>query len=265
MNRRIGLVAAAIVLALIGTLAVYSYAHNADKRAVARTRAASVLITQKRVPAGTSWQDAIKGGYFKQEKIPVDSAPSNALSSLDASVPIDDVANADIAAGQVVVRPMFGSQSAVTGALPIPKGDIAVSVSLAQNAAAAGYIQYQSQVAVFGTYKLQKLPGEAAASGQVGNDNNLYTTKLLLPRVTVIATSQQAPTAVNGKGDTNNNGGNGNVLITLALNQQQAEKLILSQQVGQLYLALLSNDSVTADDPGALSAGIFSPTPIFLK
>lgn len=261
MNRRVVLIAVAVVLALIGAGAVYNYGHHADQRAIARTRAAQVLITEKRVPAGTSWSDAIKNGYFKQEKLPVDSTPSDAVSSVDASISMGDVATADIASGQVVLRPMFGQQSAVTGALPIPKGKMAVTVSLAANSAVGGFIQYQSEVAIFATYKL-KNPKTGTANDTLG-DQDLYTTKLLLPRVQVLSTSQQAPTTLNGKGAAAS--GNGNVLITLALAQNDAERLILSQQVGQLYLALLSNDSVTAEDAGVLGAGIFSPTPIFLK
>ena len=49
MNRRIVLIAVAVVLALFGTFAVYSYAHNADERAVAGGRAVKVLIATKRV------------------------------------------------------------------------------------------------------------------------------------------------------------------------------------------------------------------------
>ena len=51
MNRRIVLVAVAVVLALFGTLAVYSYTQNADQRAVAGSKAAQVLIAVKQVPA----------------------------------------------------------------------------------------------------------------------------------------------------------------------------------------------------------------------
>ena len=49
MNRRIVLIAVAVVLALFGTFAVYSYAHNADERAVAGGRAVKVLVATKRV------------------------------------------------------------------------------------------------------------------------------------------------------------------------------------------------------------------------
>ena len=106
MNRRIGLIALALVLAIVGTLAVYSYAHNADKRAVEKTRSTSVLYAQKAIPVGTTWGQAVKDGYLKQEKVPVGSAPTSALPNTDASVPLDYIATSDIGAGQIAVREM---------------------------------------------------------------------------------------------------------------------------------------------------------------
>jgi pilus assembly protein CpaB len=73
MNRRVGLIALAVVLALVGTFAVYSYAHNADKRAVAATRHVQVVMADKAVPAGTTWADALKGHYLSQQDVPVNS------------------------------------------------------------------------------------------------------------------------------------------------------------------------------------------------
>jgi pilus assembly protein CpaB len=265
MNRRIGLIVLAIVLALVGTVAVYSYAHNADKRAVDATRSASVLYANKKIPSGTSWGDAVKGDYFTQEKVPVDAAPSTAVTDTAESIPLAEVATADISSGQIVVRPMFGAKTAATGILAIPKGKMAVSVTLPANADAAGFVQSGSQVAIYSTFKLDK--GQSSTlpkGGATGGGTDLYATKLLLPRVDVIATSQDAPSDLNG-GKPSNNTSTTNVLVTVALTQADAERMILAQQIGQLYLALLSDSSVTAADGGVLNSAVFQPTPIFAK
>src|SRR3954471_10692482 len=102
MNRRVLLIVLAVALALVGTGVIYAYVHNADKRAVDSTRAAQVLVAIHEVPAGTTWNDAVKGNYFKVQRVPVESAPTLALSSSDASVPLDEVAAASIASGQIV-------------------------------------------------------------------------------------------------------------------------------------------------------------------
>lgn len=262
MNRRISLIALAVVLAVGGTVAVYSYAHNADKRAVAATRSISVLYAQKQIPKGTSWHDAVAAGYFAQERVPEDAAPSTALASTQAAVPSDQVATADIASGQIVVRPMFGAKTSTTGILQIPAKDIAVSVKLPANADVAGFVQSGSQVAIYSTFQVSK-PSSATPNGVYGGGTDVYATKLLLPRVDVLATSQDAPSALNGDKSANNS--TNNVLVTLALSQQDAEKLILAQQIGQLYLGLLSSSSVTAPDAGVYNVVTFKPAPIFVK
>jgi pilus assembly protein CpaB len=238
MNRRILLIAAAVVLALVGTGIVYAYVHNADKRAVESTRAAKVLVAVHAIPAGTTWSDAIKGDYFTVQSVPVDSAPTLALSSADASIPLDEVASATIASGQVVLRPMFAQKTSAIGVLPIPAKEMAVAFSITGPAAVAGFVQPQSEVAVFTTYKLSATDAQTKKNGAGGQ-----ATKVLFPRVLVLATSQVAPGTLNRA-----SGGGGQ--ITLALTQQQAEQLILASQTSSLYLGLLSDTSVTNADSG---------------
>jgi pilus assembly protein CpaB len=260
MNRRIALVAVAVALALVGTFAVYSYAHNADKRAVAKTHSVTVLVAQKSVPAGTSWAEALKGRYLQEQKVPVDSAPSSAILSLSASVPVGQVATAAIAAGQIVLRPAFGEKAASTGILAIPAGKLAVSVTMSGSADVAGFVQNGSDIAIFVTFETS--PVNAPAKPAIGG--KLYGTKLVLARVGVIATSQAPPGDTNGTKTAANGTGTG-VLLTLALSQDEAERLILAQQIGQLYLALLSDTSVTAPGNGVTNTGVFTPTPVFVK
>ena len=265
MNRRLALIAAAVVLALVGAIAVYSYAHNADKRALDKTRAANVVIALKQVPAGTSWSDALKGGYFKVEREPADAVPDSAISDLNVSIPVDEVAGGTITPGQILLRPMFSAQTALTGAVPIPKGLMAVTVAVTGDAAVAGYLQPQAQVAVFGTSKIAGGPAQqsagAANTSIVNDDNTLKVTKLLLPRVTVIATSQKVNTALNANGTTQQGG----VLVTLAVNQTQAERIILAEHSGTITMALLSDTSVTGEDDGTLSTCVCNPKPVYAR
>jgi pilus assembly protein CpaB len=269
MNRRIGLVVIAVVLAAIGAVAVYSYAHNADKRAVAKTRSTTVLYAQRQVPVGMTWGAAVKGSYFKQEKVPVDSSPTSALASTDVSIPLDYVATSDIGAGQIAVREMFGERQAKTGILAIPKGMQAVTVSLQTNADVAGFVQNGSEIAVYGTFKVKGGDTTAVKNGTFGGANNgdpqLVVTKLLLARASVIAASQGAPSDLNGPNNATQTSNNNSdtILVTLALNQADSERIILAQATGQLYLSLLSSDSVTNVDGGTLNVGIFQPKPIF--
>jgi pilus assembly protein CpaB len=158
---------------------------------------------------------------------------------------------------------MFGKPSSATGILAIPKGKLAISVSLSDDADVAGFVQPSSQVAIFMTAKLSKT-STTTTQGALGDNADLYISKLLLPRTTVLATSQVAPSDLEKAGAGSSNS-NGKELLTLAVTQQEAQQIILAQQTGQLYLGLLSDSSVTAPDGGDINVGLFKPTPIFVK
>jgi pilus assembly protein CpaB len=266
MKSRAVLVAAAVALALIGTLAVFAYVHNADKRAVAGTKASQVLIAHKEVPAGTSWSDAVKDGYLVAEKVPASAVPESALANVDAGVPDADVAGSTIASGQIVLREMFGTAaSANTGAIAIPKGLLAISVTMSSNADVAGFVQPGSQIAVFGTFQV---PAQTVANAPTTLGTTPYITDLVLPKVLVTATSQSAPTDVDGAktASTGTVSSGGSVLVTVAVTQAQAQQLIVAQQAGLLYFALLSDSSVTSDDGGATNvAGTLHATALIAK
>ena len=267
MTRRIGLTVLAVVLALAGTFAVYLYAHQADQRAVAATKATTVVYARSQIPAGTSWADALKAGQLATESVPTNAAPPQALHATQGAVPGDEVASAAVGAGQIVVRSMFGKETATTGVLQIPDSDIAVSVTMPVNADVAGFVQSGSQVAIFTTFKVVPV-GKSQSSTDVAGGQDVYSTKLLMTHVKVLAVSQDAPSDVNGGQASNgltSSSSTTNILVTLALSQQQTERVLLAQQTGQLYLGLLSDSSKTAPDAGVFNAVRFKPAPIFVN
>jgi pilus assembly protein CpaB len=264
MKKRIILVAAAVLLAVMGTFAVYSYGKSADKRALASTESAPVLVVTKRIPAGTTWSDAIKGNYFSPENYPAKSVPDSALADAKtAAIGKDAVALADIVPGQFLLREAFGTQTAQTGALAIPKGMVAVSVELPVNAEVAGYVGPGAQVTIFVTAKLATPADTKTTPADVGDEVDV--TKTVLSKANVLAVSQAPVTAVDGSND-GSSSSSGSPLVTLAVTQRDAERVILSQKVGDLYLALLSPSSnVSPDDVGVNNLAQIKPVPVFVK
>ncbi|BBH17207.1 hypothetical protein Back2_14940 [Nocardioides baekrokdamisoli] len=256
MKRRPILIALAVLLALIGTGAVYAYVHTADSRAVNGMKAVSVLVVSKEIPVGTPWSSIASGGYVTTESVPASAAPSTALSSTTADITPTFMATFAIHTGQLLTREMFAAKAATVGALQIPGKLQALTISVPLPADVMGFVQNGSQVAVYALVQLQHSPN---ANQQVGT--NPIVSKLLIPRVTVIAVSQPAPTSVSGGGPAPT----GSLLVTLAVDQQQAERLLVAQKVGDLYLTLLTDSSVTAEDGGTIAAGIFSPSLLFTR
>jgi pilus assembly protein CpaB len=261
MNRRIVLIAVAVVLAVLGTVLVYSYAHNADERAVADGRAVKVLIANKRVPAGTSWADAVKNGTLSVQSVPASSRPNDALSSTDAGIAQTAVAQSDIAPGQIVLREAFGTSTPQTGVLTIPKGLIAITIGLSADNDVAGYVSPGAKVIIFDTAKLD-LPQGTKQPTTYGD--GLTVTRTIVPTALVIATSQAAPTNTVGSGNSNSSSSQSSVLVTIALTQQDAERVV-NQKQNLLTLGLLSATSVIHQDGGYENSGVFDTTPIWVK
>jgi pilus assembly protein CpaB len=236
MRRRILAGLAAVALAAVGCLAVLAYVRNADARALAGRAAAWVLVTTRRVPAGTTGRELREQGYARRVAMPAGTVPADALGSLDPR--LDALAvTGDVQPGQLLLRAMFGAPTRLSGGLALPPGTLAVSVEMTAAARVAGYVRPGAKVAVFDTYK---------APGRAGADQ---ATRVLLPRVEVIAVGERgtagAATSAGTPASTSAEqpAPGTTMLITVAVGQDEAERLVHGAQTGTLYLALLDDSA----------------------
>ena len=79
MKRSIVAALVAVFLAAVGCAAVWLYVSGADKRALAGKQPVEVLITTKRVPAGTTGKQVRDGGFVETVRMPVTAVPKDAL------------------------------------------------------------------------------------------------------------------------------------------------------------------------------------------
>jgi pilus assembly protein CpaB len=221
MKRRVLTIALALVLAIAGSGVVLAYVKGANARAVAGLKAVTVLVAQKEIPAGTSAGAAWQGGLLRGETLPAQSVPAEAVGSITAD--LDSlVMSSEIMPGQVLLRPMLVRAAQASGGLAIPAGLVAVTIPLCLPQAVAGYVQAGSQVAIFDT-------------------------RMVLPKVQVLSmsggTSGQGGSGTGAASQTQ-----GSVLVTLAVDQADAERVIQVAETGLPYLALLTPDSQTGFD-----------------
>jgi pilus assembly protein CpaB len=248
MKRRMIVLGLAFLLAVLGTGAVYVYVRQADSRAVVGKQAVSVLIANDLVPAGTVAGEAGRRGLLRTEKMPRETVSTDALTTLDAGV-AQLVAGADIQPGQLVLRSMFVTRKVTTSGLAIPAGKIAVTVQFTVVQEVAGHIVAGSHVVVFDTYTVVNGQDAPTGDGLPKAPGDVQATRVLLPDVEVLAvglpvvasTAKDKP-AADPPSDT--------VLLTVAADQRQAERLILRAQTGSLHLALRGEDSDIPGGPG---------------
>jgi pilus assembly protein CpaB len=235
MTRRILAIMVAIVFAAVGTAGVLFYALSADQRARSSIEGVIVAVADKRIPLGTSGARIRAENLFRLERLPKGSVPTDALP--DVSSELDKlVVTSNVAPGQVLMLAMFGEQSRVTSGLNLPDGMMAVTVETGAPQQVAGYVRPGSHIAVFLTYNLLD---------EQQKETKVQRTRVLIADVEVLSvgTYQPARTA-NGASDTGSTSatsGNGSLLVTLAVSQADAERLIEGLHTGKLYLGLLSD------------------------
>ncbi len=240
MKRRALTIALAVLLALLGTGGVLAYVNNANARALAGQQAVTVLVAHQLIPAGTAAGVAQAQGLLGTERLPSSSVPADALSAISPDISAL-VTDADVQPGQLLLRAMLVISAQDANGLAVPHGMVAIAIQFCVPEAVAGHIQPGAQVAVFETTTggTGSISGSAACSGShTFTGSGSISTKLVLPRVTVLAVGQ----GTSGQsGSTSNSGSAQNAdLITLAVSPADAGQLIGISENGLPYLALLA-------------------------
>ena len=183
MGRRTLLLVAALVVAALGTTGVFLYVNGVDERASADYDLVDVLVATAPIDAGTSARDALEDGSIDTREYLRKSFEALPGALSDVTPIADQVALAPIATGEPILSSQFGAPSD-SSQLPIPDGQLAVSVQLDDPARVAGFVGYQSEVAIMLTVT------DDATGGK--------TTRVLLDKVTVIAVGPTTRTTDTG-------------------------------------------------------------------
>lgn len=239
MRRRLVTVLTALVLAAAGTFAVLIYVRNADERALAGRRAVQVLVAAKAIPAGTPGARLNPEGWIRTVPMPAETVPDDVLTGI-AGESADLVTGTALRAGELLRRPLLVPRGQQSAGFAVPDGKIAVTVALSDPQRVAGHLIAGSKIAVFAVYP--------SRHGRQGADTK--AARVLLPYIQVLSVGTADPSEAADKAEAK-------TLVTVAVTQREAEKLILGAQ-GQLHLGLLSDGSaIDENSPGVDGATIF--------
>ncbi len=240
MDRRKILLLVAAVIAAVGTLLVFLYVRGADTRADQRYDAVQVLRVVKPIAAGETIEAAQTAGKIETGSVSRKDLLPNALTTTDAVA--GRVAVTSLFPGEQLLASKFGATGSTSG-LTIPKGKIAISVNLSDPSRVAGFVNPGDKVAVF----------------MNGSNTDGQFTRLLLPNVQVIGAGT---TTVISTTTTDASGAQvaeqlPKTLLTLAVTQAEAEKLLFATSNGELAFALLNSESQVAPSQGVTQGTLF--------
>jgi pilus assembly protein CpaB len=258
LTRRILTIVLAIVLAVIGTGAVLVYVKGANQRNLDSLKPVSVLVATQQVPAGITAGTALSEGMFTHQQLPAKAVPSDAVRSLSSDLK-DLVLSSSLPSGQLLLRPLLVTKVAAATGLAIPSGKVALSLQFCIARDVSGYVQAGSEVAVFNTFVSGPAGSATTSCAGISVEKGVtgVHTRLVLPKVQVLAVGP-ASTAAPGTTSTTSTAFSQStsaqsssttiMLVTVAVDQADAERLIHLDETQVPYLALVTASSGTKAD-----------------
>ena len=251
MRSRGLVVALALLLAVAAAAAVVLYTNGVKQQAQTGGNLKTVIVAAQDIPAGTSLDDLVAKGGFKELSVPVDAVVQGAVTNVSqlrgttTTAPI-------VANEQVTTSSLSSGEQVQGGMLGISPGHIAVTVQMDTPQGVNGHIQRGDNVTVYATFQgasiikgtIQQLTTGSTAITSDRQDLPDFTVTLI-PTVKVLDVVN--PTVDDtGKvvGDT--------VTVTLDLTKKDAENLVFAEEGAKLYLGLLPPGEQGARVPAAL-------------
>jgi pilus assembly protein CpaB len=235
-SRRTVILIAAIVIAAIAAVAIYSYLNSVQDRAYKNAKLVDVYRVTNDVKKGQPGEQAIDSGAVKKGVIPQQYRPATAVT--DINTIRGKVALTDLSAGQVVVEGMFVEPrvAQVSFAQRIPTGQVAVSITVDQVHGVANLI----------------VPGDKVNILALARDGERF----LFQNVNVIAVGS-TPAPQPGETTATTTAAAGGGLITLAVPPLAAAK-IATVPADQIYLTLVPPDNQPVAVPPVNDANLFT-------
>lgn len=251
MTRRSALLVAALGVAALGTLLILLWVQGIDERAKEDQELVEVLVATETIDVGETLEDAQAEGKFETKEI-------NRIALVDDAISSTEVLQGKVALETIYpdeqILPQKWGEPGTEATLDIPEENVAISVELADPDRVAGFVTPGSQVAVFCT----ALDAQALLPGGETRSLGDYT-RMIVPRTTVLgigSTTVASRTTTNDEGESTTEE-IPKTVVTLSVDQNEAEKIILCRLSSNPTLALLTEDSDSALEPGAFPRDLF--------
>ena len=244
MGRRTLLLIAAFLIAALGTAGVYLYVNGVDQRAKADNSVVQVLVATAPIAAGTTAGQAERDRHLALRDY-LRSSVEGFEFRRDTVGITDQVALAPIAAGQPILTTQFGAAGQKVDPL-IPTGKLALSLNMTAAQRVAAFLDPGDKVTVFVT------TGDGRTSGSV--------TRVLLPSVQVLGIGRRTalPTS-DPSAPAQADDGVDSSLLTLAVDQTEAQKLVFAQLNGKLAFGLIGDTRSDPTNAGVDAGSLFQP------
>lgn len=236
MKTRLIGAAAALLLAITGTVAVTSYVQGADQRALHGAATRNIYVVDKEVPANTPAADLPK--FIKTSSVPASAIAEGAVTDLGALA--GRVTSGKLLPGEQLLsaRLVDPASLLIPGKVAAPEGMQEITVQLGPDRLVGGQLAAGDTVGIFVSF--------AEGAGHDGPTTHAVFHKVLITSVQgAPITPAASSTSATAPGPPVPAGA---MLITLARPIADAEKIVFAAEFGSIWL---SKEPATATEDGA--------------
>jgi pilus assembly protein CpaB len=257
MKRKIIGIAAALVLAVVGTLALVTYVQSAKDKAVAGEQQVSVYVVESTIRKGAPSTEIKAAVRFVS--VPAKVLVDDAITDLD-TVDENVVAAVDLLPGEQLLASRLVDARGLTR-VDVPTGLQQLTVSLEPARAVGGELRAGDSVGVvlsFDPFDLDTsaapaADGSATEATETKKTPNMTHLTLHEVLVTGVQFDQSDPADVGSRGNDEANTDEGQdkierapgneLLVTLAVTSAQAEQIVFAAEFGHIWLTGQNGDT----------------------
>ncbi|HEY3317888.1 MAG TPA: Flp pilus assembly protein CpaB [Coriobacteriia bacterium] len=237
MRSRWIILIAAAALGILAAALAGRYLAAVRSQALAGAKPVEVLVAKEDIPKGLTADEIRAQGLTETRKVPQQYLSASAISTMKA---VDgQVLAVSLGKGEQLTTNRFQFSSQAGLSFGVPKGMVALSLASDEVRGIAGLVKTGDNVVVIASVKTD------------ANDENSWKTRVLVDGARVLATGHT--TGVEAKSAKSADQGvafaakadDKQVVpssITLALSPDQMERVVLAQEVGRVWLALLPTE-----------------------
>ncbi|MGH9195510.1 MAG: Flp pilus assembly protein CpaB [Acidimicrobiia bacterium] len=238
LTRRMAALMGAVFLAGLATFALTSYVQGIETRTLRGAELVQTFIAKDEIVAGMSGKEAIADGLIVKESVPRKVVAEDVIRSLKDIE--KRVAAVNIKKGEQIIASRFVAPTEARGILPIPSDKQAMAVETDVPPGVAGFVQAGDRVSIIAQLEVE----------------NFHHAQYLLQNIQVLAVGQRIVTSEEGEGTSKVERSETKMLLTLAVNREEAEKLAWAVAEGDIYFTLVP----PSQQPGSTSGRNFGNT-----
>lgn len=253
---------AALILSLGGAFLLWRYVAGADQRAQEGAVLTDVYVATGGIPQGMTAQTAVQNDLIVLDQVAADNVPEGAIVQLEQISGL--VATAPILPGEVIQVARFGDPTLASATIEVPSDRVGMSIQVDIPEGVAGYLTPGDAIAVIGHLEVALVDttfvgpdGQVILEADVEDDQPTAQSKFIATDVEVLGVGRRVIVTDEAGNEADQVQQTEQVLLTIAVTPEDAERLAYMHYQGEMYFTLLPEGFVMPDTPGRTADSVF--------